>query len=319
MAAALQRSDRPRWALLPLSTKNAILVIVLSLCFYDVNLMGSFFSSFLDNTYRSTSVRAPSSAFPSPRRVTADQCAGIPTSDDACPCLSDWFYRGMPKKGGIFHSAIWNHFENEIRQGALASMQQCHGPNSKHLDLAKFDEFSKLLFASLDTFRLKQSTKTRAHPRVMRQIRDVILNRLADPTKYPPLKIAVFGGSVTAGSNGRMNEFNLPCRRRAIEVWTECAWPNALQQLLNHVFGRNDTVVVKNYAIGGYTSVSGVVGMDYMWPDGEDVGQDFDIIVSAYATNDGMQAISRRDSITIRHKTLSEKQWTNVPVAICLL
>jgi hypothetical protein len=198
----------------------------------------------------------------------------------------------MPKKGGIFHSAIWNHFENE---------------------------FSKLLFASLDTFRLKQSTKTRAHPRVMRQIRDVILNRLADPTKYPPLKIAVFGGSVTAGSNGRMNEFNLPCRRRAIEVWTECAWPNALQQLLNHVFGRNDTVVVKNYAIGGYTSVSGVVGMDYMWPDGEDVGQDFDIIVSAYATNDGMQAISRRDSITIRHKTLSEKQWTNVPVAICLL
>jgi hypothetical protein len=49
--------------------------------------------------------------------------------------------------------------------------------------------------------RLPKSIKTRPHPFVMERVIEIIIKRITDPMKHPPLQIAVFGGSVTEGFN----------------------------------------------------------------------------------------------------------------------
>lgn len=207
------------------------------------------------------------------------------TPDRICQCMSQWVSDAAPHGSGIFASDIWRIYEPMLRQSALESTETCWWPEMYNkLDLNVFDNFTSDLYRTLNMYRMQRSLKTPANPAVMRQILEVILQRLIDPVNNPPLKIAVFGGSVTQGCWALTNMYGLDYGGMKCE--TSCTWTLKLEQLLNNALGK-DVVLVKNYATGGADSDIGSTLLEYnLWP-GKDKGEEFDIIISAFSSNDG--------------------------------
>jgi hypothetical protein len=175
--------------------------------------------------------------------------------------------------------------EADIRQAALESTESCWWPEEfQKLDLGVFQNFSKRLFDALDVSRMKRSIKTRANPYVMQRVLEVILRRLTDPSHNPPLRIAVFGGSVTQGCWSHQNIYGL--HANGIQCHTECTWTAKLERLANHILGK-ETIVVKNYALAGSDSDIGATFLEYnIWPEKDYSGRDFDVIIASFTSND---------------------------------
>lgn len=207
------------------------------------------------------------------------------TPDQICHCLVPWVSEASPHGSGILASDIWRIYEPKIRQAALESTQTCWWPEMfNKLDLDVFDNFTMNLYQTLDMHQMKRSLKTPANPVVTRQVLEIVLQRVKDPVRNPPLKIAVFGGSVTQGCWALTNMYGLEYGGMKCEI--NCTWTVKLERLINNIFG-HDVVVVKNYAIGGADSDIGSTLLEYnLWP-GEDKGEEFDIIISAFSSNDG--------------------------------
>eukprot|EP00956_Cyclotella_meneghiniana_P038998 scaffold163861_cov63-Cyclotella_meneghiniana.AAC.2 len=153
----------------------------------------------------------------------------------------------------------------------------------------------------LNSYNLRRSLKTHAHPFVFEKLVEVVIRRLTDPINNPPLKIAVFGGSVTEGVNSMRNSMGLKDNARC----SDCAWPSKLEALLNHIFGglatsdafeknstnpkislgnNNKFVTVKNFALGGTNSEAGSTLIEYNLYGSEMA--EYDIIIAAFGAND---------------------------------
>ena len=97
-------------------------------------------------------------------------------------------------------------------------------------------EFAKItnrMIRLWKSYNPRRSLKTHAHPFVFEKLVEVVIRHLVDPVNNPPLKIAVFGGSVTEGVNSKMNSMGLKDNAHC----PECAWPSKLGSLLNHILG----------------------------------------------------------------------------------
>ena len=144
-------------------------------------------------------------------------------------------------------------------------------------------EFAKLktiLEETLSPARMRRAIRhlpTFSH-RILKHIMDIVQKRRQDPKNNPPLRIAVFGGSVTLGREcfpGAMGN-------------KICAWPARFESLINQMFG-NEIVKVYNLAIGGTNSESATNRIKY-WMYGDETldKEGADIIINSYSTNDSL-------------------------------
>ena len=135
----------------------------------------------------------------------------------------------------------------------------------------------KLLEEILSASRFRRGVRhipTFSHE-ILQNIFHIVQMRVQDPDKYPPLHIAVFGGSVTGGRG---------CYPR---LGRQCAWPQRLELLINQ-FAKKDIVKVHNLAIGGTNTGSAIKSVKYWFYPEEIAKVGPDVIINSYSTNDSL-------------------------------
>jgi lysophospholipase L1-like esterase len=112
---------------------------------------------------------------------------------------------------------------------------------------------------------------------IVKNVVEIVQKRIQDPENNPPLRVAVFGGSVTIGRG---------CHGKGMSN-LKCAWPQRLELLLNQ-FAKMDIVKIYNLGVGGTSSIVGTNMVKYwMYPDDlSKVGPD--VIINSYSTNDSL-------------------------------
>mmetsp|Transcript_1452 Transcript_1452/g.2609 ORF Transcript_1452/g.2609 Transcript_1452/m.2609 type:complete len:619 (+) Transcript_1452:204-2060(+) len=117
------------------------------------------------------------------------------------------------------------------------------------------------------------------HHATVKNVMEILQKRIQDPEKNPPLRIAVFGGSVTIGRG---------CHGKGMSN-LKCAWPRRLELLINQFLGV-DAVQVYNLGVGGTGSGTGERMVKYwMYPSGL-IENGPDVIINSYSTNDSLPA-----------------------------
>ncbi|CAB9503795.1 unknown protein [Seminavis robusta] len=131
----------------------------------------------------------------------------------------------------------WQALQQPIQSAVFDALASCWSKDAPQIDKsnnhtqAAFHRLTKKMFSELTLYRLKQSIKVPANPLVMEKVLQVIRNCIFNPPNNPPLQIAVFGGSVTAGYASNDNDVGLPFGSR--ETIKGCARAHKLQLLLN--------------------------------------------------------------------------------------
>ena len=149
-------------------------------------------------------------------------------------------------------------------------------------DLLTDDETAKmrtLLEETLSPSRMRRAVRhmpTFSH-HIVKNVVEIIQKRIQDPQNNPPLRVAVFGGSVTIGRDCHMKKMS----------YLNCAWPKRFELLLNQ-FAKMDIIKIYNLGIGGTGSATATNRVKY-WMYGSDkdlmkVGPD--VIINSYSTND---------------------------------
>lgn len=188
-------------------------------------------------------------------------------------------------------NSFWSQELDKIRESLL------HSPANEPFG-KRSPELKKLIgnvLEALPPSRLRRSLRPQSvspeqHPRKIRRILNIIWERYnavsqasnkssneTQPQEPPKLKILVFGGSPTAGSNCERNNH--------LKKQGGCAWPGHLESFINAYLGF-DAVEVVNYAMGASSSAVASMMLRFrlfpssMMPDGPD------IIINAYSVND---------------------------------
>lgn len=104
------------------------------------------------------------------------------------------------------------------------------------------------------------------------------------------IRIVVLGGSVTAGHEVFLPKWLVDTKReKAVDdiPHKELAWPNRLEQLLNHIFFHGEPIFqVENISSGGQTSEFGALVLQHaLYEHPERIP---DIIISAYSANEAL-------------------------------
>jgi len=114
---------------------------------------------------------------------------------------------------------------------------------------------------------------------IVKHVMGIVQKRISDPTNNPPLRIAVFGGSVTIGRG---------CTPGRAMSFIQCAWPQRFELLINQFFGQ-EIIKVFNLGVGGTNSNTGKDRIKYwMYNDIELSKVGPDVIVNSYSTNDSL-------------------------------
>jgi len=150
------------------------------------------------------------------------------------------------------------------------------------LEALRNETLRALLEDKLPAHRLRRAV--RHIPTFRRDVLDrvmgIVERRMSDPETNPPLRIAVFGGSVTIGRE---------CLKGRSQH-KDCAWPKRLEDLINNLVG-GKVVEVFNVGIGGTGSAVGENRVKY-WMYGPGFGVlstiGPDVIVNSYSTNDSL-------------------------------
>jgi len=161
----------------------------------------------------------------------------------------------------------------------------------------------KLLEETLSPARMRRAVRhlpTFSH-HILKHVMGIVQRRLADPANHPPLRIAVFGGSVTIG-----RDCIIPGRMQHID----CAWPKRFELLVNQFFGQ-DIIKVYNLAVGGTSSSTGTNRIKYwMYGDADLIKSGPDVIVNSYSTNDSLPPWDKKwpedDLVSINREKIRE-------------
>ena len=128
---------------------------------------------------------------------------------------------------------------------------------------------------------LQRGVRARPSAHSLKHIIDIVHKRIMDPDTFPPLKIAVLGGSVTRGQG--CHKPILPGSRRLKS--NLCAWPSRLERLINTLAGFQ-VVEIHNLAVSATNLQFGTQLVKYhlypdaLLPDGPDV------IFSSFSSNE---------------------------------
>jgi hypothetical protein len=140
------------------------------------------------------------------------------------------------------------------------------------------EKIHNLLVNTLPSSRLRRAVRhmpTFSH-KIVKNVMEIIQKRIQDPTNNPPLRIAVFGGSVTIGRH---------CRSAKGLNDLACAWPKRLELLINQ-FAKMDIVKIYNLGVGGTGSSAGTKRVKYWMYPAELAKVGPDVIINSYSTND---------------------------------
>lgn len=235
------------------------------------------------------------------RGRAGEEVQSFPTTTVDSMCNTIWERsRGLPQNP---NTQIWNSniCREGIRRASFQSLNDCWSWDGAVTDIHSM-AYSNLMENITDilTSRLPRSVKVRPHPFVMERMLEVIMQRIQNPKQNPPLRIAVFGGSVTEGFRSRSNGINLPENQKGFQA---CAWSNKLERILNQVLpvlfseyklSESDVqsyplVEVKNYAVSGTDSSIGATILEYNL-----LGTNLaitDVVISAFGANDLQQPV----------------------------
>jgi hypothetical protein len=212
------------------------------------------------------------SAIEKPRHEGSDATTNktdlVPFKESTCICSL------LPNSKPFTASNLWKRFLPEI----IKASRNPDLPESQTKESEEKMDFllNKILLPS----RMRRAVRhiPTFHHDGIRHILDIVHRRMRDPEKFPPLSIAVFGGSVTIGRNclGKPEFHNL-----------SCAWPRRFELLVNQILGQ-DVVRVYNLGVGGTNSDTGTRMLKY-WMYPEDL-KEFgpDVIINSYSTNDSL-------------------------------
>lgn len=181
----------------------------------------------------------------------------------------------FPATGASSATRLWSdHLPAILEASRNPKMADKETPE----DPAKLREILEEILTPARMRRAVRHLPTFSH-HIVKHVVGIIEKRLQDPRKHPPLRIAVFGGSVTIGREcipGRISFF-------------DCAWPKRFELLVNQFFG-NDVVEVHNLGIGGTGSSTGTNRVKYwMYPKNKPISKiGPDVIVNSYSTNDSL-------------------------------
>ena len=192
-------------------------------------------------------------------------------------------------------------------------IQASHNPHIPELQTPEEEtKLHTLLKTILTPARMRRGVRhmptfENGHNSVKRVI-EIIENRIRDPDKYPPLRIAVFGGSVTIGRG---------CHGRGMGNHN-CAWPMRFELLVNQFakqyykevknnnkegdgddrgdntnnqedqHDHHDIVKVYNLGVGGTGTPVGTNMVKYWMYPAELAKVGPDVIVNSYSTNDSL-------------------------------
>lgn len=178
----------------------------------------------------------------------------------------------LPSSERISASRLWQRYIPEILEAA----HNAQVPESETEEV--FAQYRKLLEETITPARFRRAvrhTPTFSH-RILKHVFGIVEKRIQDPKNNPPLKIAVFGGSVTIGRD---------CEPKRM-VYRPCAWPQRFALLINQFFKR-EIVKVYNLGVGGTGSSTGTYRVKYWMYDERELKKTGpDVIINSYSTND---------------------------------
>jgi hypothetical protein len=175
---------------------------------------------------------------------------------------------------------LWRQLLPTLQKHILPSWVIAKNPNISDYfeDTLQFFTWSKL----------QRSILHPPHPSSVSKIINILDTKLQNKSA-PPLRIVVYGGSVTIGSDCGPTPFG-------IVMWRPmCAWPLFLEKVVNGLL-LEKAVQIRNMAVGGTRSSSSAALLEMgLWPKDYPPGVTPDIIIWAHAIND----IYRGDSTLI--------------------
>jgi hypothetical protein len=134
-----------------------------------------------------------------------------------------------------------------------------------------------------DTFSFRDWKKTILHPpdiEGFQQILTLLEQKMQNPKENPPVRVVVYGGSVTAGVDSEQS-----AKFRGLKC-NSCAWASMLQEASNHILGPG-VVSVSNLAIAAGQSAASVNLMEMgLWPEDYPPEVTPDIVIWGHAIND---------------------------------
>eukprot|EP00554_Chaetoceros_debilis_P014818 CAMPEP_0194118656 /NCGR_PEP_ID=MMETSP0150-20130528/36484_1 /TAXON_ID=122233 /ORGANISM="Chaetoceros debilis, Strain MM31A-1" /LENGTH=776 /DNA_ID=CAMNT_0038810117 /DNA_START=45 /DNA_END=2372 /DNA_ORIENTATION=- len=231
---------------------------------------------------------------------------GLPSSESSATTTESLFKTGeicsLFPSPSFTASSMWlEHLPTIITSSWNPDMPK------KLMGLESDDKIRHLLTNVLTPARLRRGIShlptgaySHSHDSVQ-NVMHIIEERIKDPQHNPPLRVAVFGGSLTLGRNC------IPNSRKGAD--RECSWVHRFELLMNQFANKmmkndgdcngdagsengdfNTTCIVKvyNVGIGGTDSVVGSSMVKYwMYPDGlKEIGPD--VIIHNYSTNDSL-------------------------------
>jgi hypothetical protein len=182
---------------------------------------------------------------------------------------------------------VWENTKETIAAVSLLKANWIH-------DLRTNPSFTNWVQESMSYFtysRLQRSSIARPLDqfRTFGRIHSILENKLTNPDTAPPLRIVVFGGSVTAGHQCLVNIFDFQVKRQgrddAVHAAVHmCAWPGRLQDMLDEILGKG-VVEIINMSVGGASSDMSTVAMEF----GLIPGSSPDIVVWDHGSNDAAE------------------------------
>lgn len=162
-------------------------------------------------------------------------------------------------------------------------LEASRNPNKPELDdddsMNTFEHLLKNI-STPERFRRAIRHLPTFHHDSVRHVFQIIERRIQDPQNHPPLRLAIFGGSVTIGrgcdeTTNRMQDYG-------------CAWPRRFELFVNQFF-QKDIIKVYNLGIGGTGSGTASNIIEYWMYDDKDLASTGpDVIINSYSTNDSL-------------------------------
>jgi hypothetical protein len=123
-------------------------------------------------------------------------------------------------------------------------------------------------------------------PETLRAVLEIVYRRIQDPILHPPLKVAVFGGSVTQGRGSCTDLFGAIAGSSPSAKNYECSWVGRMQVLADEFLGPG-VVKVFNLASGGTNSDLADPTIQFkLYKDAALLPHGPDVLINSYTTND---------------------------------
>ena len=169
------------------------------------------------------------------------------------------------------------------------------------------------LFQVLTSSVMERAMVSFPSTRDLESIRQIINEKWQHFDTAPPLRIAVFGGSVPQGRgcDALPKEIKslLPDKMSAKITGNSCSWVHRLQLMADAFFGPG-VVKIFNLAAGGTHSKLAIPIMEYWLYRGDLKQVGPDVIINAYATNDSLYSWSK--NITVSNATRHYEHYRTV-------